>query len=177
MHEIAAFLATLMDIAGEPCSCEERSSRAVAVVNRYSAVLYERLGIIGSNRPTRDAKSAADQTLADLRRQILAVEARSGEPSRTAFTAARHRIEMARRILASRLVDGAESPIVSFGRTVTEQRPYASNPAREQDWQILAALRRSVAQHEHVARSRVAIADSLRLLAACAAECSAPFTC
>jgi hypothetical protein len=51
------------------------------------------------------------------------------------------------------------------------------NTAWEQDWQILAALRRSVAQHEHVARSRVAIADSLRLLAACAAECSAPFTC
>lgn len=108
MHEIAALLATLTHIAAEPCSSEdERSSRAVALVKTYSTALYDRLGIPLSNRPTGDAKSAADQTLAELRRQILAMEARSGEPSRIAFTAARHRIEMARRVLAARLVEGS----------------------------------------------------------------------
>lgn len=169
MHEIAALLATLTHIADEPCSSDDEcSSHAVALVKAYSAALYERLGISGSNRPTSGAKSIADQTLADLRRQILEVEARSREPSRVAFTAARHRIEMARRVLATRLVEGSELPRMSPDRTTGQCRQRALITSSPQDWQILAALHRSVAEREHVARSRAAIADSLRLLAACA---------
>lgn len=167
MHEIAALLATLTHIAAEPCSGnDERSSRAVALVKTYSTALYERLGIPLSNRPTGNAKSAADQTLAELRRQILAMEARSGEPSRIAFTAARHRVEMARRVLAARLVEGSAQPVVSLDRTMVQYQPHASSGAPPQDWQILDGLRRSIAGRDQVARSRAAIADSRRLLAA-----------
>lgn len=127
MHEIAGLLATLTLIAGEPCSCDERSSRAVALVTSYSATLYERLGIVALNRPTSSAKSAADQTLAALRSEILAVEARSAEPSRTAYTAARHRIEMARRVLAARLVEGGTQPVVPSDRTIAQLQPHADS--------------------------------------------------
>ena len=174
MPEFAALLATLTHIAGEACSCDEHSSRAVALVNAYSATLYERLGIPSSNRPTGSAKSLADETLADLRREILAVETHSGEPSRTAFTAARHRIEMARRALAGRLVEGGAS---SVDRAMVQHQQHGSSNARQQDWQMLAALHRSVAEREHVTRSRAAIADSRRVLAACTAERSVRFAC
>jgi hypothetical protein len=126
MHETTGLLATLTLIAGEACSCDERSSRAVALVTSYSATLYERLGIVASSRPTSSAKSAADQTLAALRSEILAVETRSGEPSRTAFTAARHRIEMARRVLAARLVEDC-APIASLDQTMAQLQPPADS--------------------------------------------------
>jgi hypothetical protein len=166
VHEIDALLATLTSVAGEPSTCDERCARAVALIQAYNAVLYARLGIAASNRPTSGAKSAADQTLAELRRQILAVETRSGETSRTTFTAARHRIEMARRVLAARLVEGGAPPGASSGRMMVQHQPRASSLRSQQDWQILASLRRSAIRREHVARSRAAIADSLRLLLA-----------
>src|SRR5215831_18561865 len=127
MHEITGLVATLTLIAGEPCSSDERSSRAVALVTSYSATLYERLGIVASNRPTSGAKSAADQTLAALRREILAVETRSAEPLRTAYTAARYRIEMARRVLAGRLVEDAAQPVVSSAPTIAQLEPHADS--------------------------------------------------
>lgn len=166
MQDIVALLAALTHIAGEPCSGDdERGARAVALVKAYSATLYERLGIASSNRPTSRAKSAADQTLAALRTQILAAEARSDEPSRAAFTAARHRIEMARRVLAARLVEDSAPPVVSPSRMTAHHQPRA--PLRD-DRQILEALHRLDAARDQVARSRTAIADSLRLLAGCA---------
>lgn len=127
MHEITGFVATLTLIAGEPCSGEERSSRAAALVKSYSAALYARLGILASNRPTTSAKSTADQTLAALRSQILAVETRSTEPSRTAYTAARHGIEMARRVLAGRLVEGGAQPAILSERTIAQLQPHADS--------------------------------------------------
>lgn len=168
-HEIAALLATLTHIAAEPGSCsDERSSRAVALVKTYSTALYERVGIPQSNRPTSSAKLIADQTLAELRRQILAVEARSGEPSRTAYTAARNRIEMARRVLAARLVTDAAPPLVASDGMPSRRQPHVRKAATQMDWQILEALRPSFAGREQVARSRAAIADSRRVLAASA---------
>lgn len=159
-------MATLTHIAGGPCCCDdERSSRAGALVKSYGATLYEHLGIPLSNRPTSSAKSAADQTLAELRRQILAMETQSGEPSRTALTAARHRIEMARRVLAARLVQGGAAPVVPLARRMVQYQPNASSNAPPQDRQILDGLRRSDAGRDQVARSRAAIADSRRLLA------------
>jgi hypothetical protein len=173
MHEFAALLATLKHIAGEPCSSEERSARAALLVKTYSATLYERLGIAPAARPSSRAKSAADQTLAALRRRILAAETRSSEPGRTAFTAARHWIEMARRVLAARLVETDAPAAGSPDRTQAETQTNAWHPALPPDRQILASLRRSATWRDHVVSSRAAIADSRRLLAACAGERSA----
>jgi hypothetical protein len=142
MHEIAGLLAKLKQIAGQRCSCDDRSARAVALVNAFGAALYERLGIETSNRPTSDAKATADQTLAELRRQILAIEARRGEPLRTAFTAARHRIDMERRVLAARIVVEGDSPCRPLGDGVAQPRPTGLNPPPSLDRQLLAAMRR-----------------------------------
>ncbi len=118
MHEIAGLLAKLEQIAGGQCCGDERSARAAALVNDFSAALYERLGIETSNRPSSSAKSTADQTFVELRRQILAVEAQRREPLRTPFTAARHRVEMERRVLAGRMVAELDSPPPSLGHVV-----------------------------------------------------------
>jgi hypothetical protein len=106
MHEHITLLIRLGQIAGEPCSCEERASHALALLNAYTTRLYARIGIGASNRLAVSAKSFADQTLADLRREILVAEVHAADPYRTVFTAVRHRIEMARRVLASRIVEG-----------------------------------------------------------------------
>jgi hypothetical protein len=105
MHEHVTLLIRLGQIAGERCSCEERASHALALVNAYTAKLYARAGIGVSNRLATSAKSFADQTLADLRREILAAEIRAVDSCKKVFTAVRHRIEMARRVLASRITE------------------------------------------------------------------------
>jgi hypothetical protein len=105
MNEHVTLLIRLGQIAGEPCSCEERASHALALLNAYTARLYARVGIGGSNRLAKSAKSFADQTLADLRRDILLTEVHAADPCRRIFTAVRHRIEMARRVLASRIAE------------------------------------------------------------------------
>ena len=110
MNEIAALLAKLQQIAGRRCCSGERSARAVALVNVFSAALYDRLGIDSSHRPTNAAKATADQTLVELRRQVLVLEMRHHEPLKTAFTAARHRVEMERRVLVARIVADADPP-------------------------------------------------------------------
>jgi hypothetical protein len=106
MQEHITLLIRLGQIAGEPCSCEERASHALALLNAYTTRLYARIGIGTSNRLAVGAKSFADQTLADLRREILLAEVHAADPYRRIFTAVRHRIEMARRVLASRIVEG-----------------------------------------------------------------------
>lgn len=108
MREIAALLAKLQQIAGRRCCCNERRARATALVNAFNGALYDRLGIDSSNRPTSGAKATADQTLVELRRQILALEMRRREPRQAAFTAARHRVEMERRVLVARIAAGAD---------------------------------------------------------------------
>jgi hypothetical protein len=105
MHDHVTLLMRLGQIAGEPCSCEERASHALALLNAYTTQLYARVGIGASNRLATTAKSFADQTLGDLRREILAAEIRAADSCRKVFTAVRHRIEMARRVLASRITD------------------------------------------------------------------------
>jgi hypothetical protein len=105
MHEHVTLLMRLGQIAGEPCSCEGRASHALALVNAYTTQLYARAGIGASNRLAMSAKAFADQTLADLRREILATEIRAADSCRRVFTAVRHRIEMARRVLASRITE------------------------------------------------------------------------
>lgn len=165
MHEIADFLAKLEHIADLHCSCDEGSARATALVSAFSAVLYDRLGIEAARRPTRSAKAAADQTLVELRRQILAVEAHRREPLRAAFTAARHRIDMERRVLAARLVAEGASSCLSLDDVVTRRRPSAVSVVPSLDRQLLAAMRWRLADRRQIARSRAAIDDSLRLLA------------
>lgn len=166
MHDIAGLLAELKQIARGRCRGDERSARAVALVNDFSAAVYERLGIETSNRPSSSAKSTADQTFVELRRQILAVEAHRREPLRTAFTAARHRVEMERRVLAGRMVAEGDSSPTPLG-DIVEQPPPGSLSL---DRQVLAALRRRLSEHEQIARSRAAIEDSLHLLGLFTAE-------
>ena len=105
MHEHVTLLIRLGQVAGEPCSCEERASHAIALLNAYTAKLYARAGIGVSNRLATSAKSFTDQTLADLRREILAAEIHAVDSCKKVFTAVRHRIEMARRVLASRITE------------------------------------------------------------------------
>jgi hypothetical protein len=176
VDEIAALLATLRRLAGEPCSADEIRSRTITLVNSYSAALHERLGITSSKRPTASAKSAADQTLSALRGQILAVEARSSDPLRTALAVARHRVEMTRRVLAMRLVEGGEPPLMPEVRATAQQQPRPRHTATQLDREILASLR-LYGGRDHMARSRAAIADSRRLLAACPAGHSARLGC
>ncbi len=164
MHEIAGLLAKLKQIAGGRCCCEERSARAAALVNAFSTALYERLGIETSNRPSSTAKSKADQTLVELRRQILAVEARRGEPLRTAFTAARHRVEMERRVLAGRIVAEVASPPLSLHDVDVQPRSNAPSTSASLDRQLLGTMHQRLAEREQITRSRAAIEDSLRLL-------------
>jgi hypothetical protein len=170
MYEIAHLLAKLQQIAGWRCSRDERSTGAVALIDAFSAALYDRLGIETSNRPTGSAKATADQTLVELRRQILALEMRRREPLQAAFTAARHRVEMERRVLVARIVAAADSPRLSPGDVVAEPQPGASKPSPSLDRQLLAGMRRRLADRAHITRSHTAIADSLRLLGLCALE-------
>ena len=124
MHEHVTLLIRLEQIAGEPCSCEERASHALALLNAYTARLYARVGIGTSNRLAMNAKMFADQTLADLRRKILSAEVHAGDPCRKIFTALRHRIEMARRVLASRIAEESRSALDRARQP--ERLPYAS---------------------------------------------------
>lgn len=170
MDEIAHLLAKLHQIAGQRCSRDERSTAAVALVNAFSAALYDRLGIQTSKRPTGSARATADQTLVELRRQILALEMRRREPLQAAFTAARHRVDMERRVLAARIVAEADSPPLSPSDGVAEPGPGALKPSPSLDRQLLAGMRRRLTDRAHITRSHAAIADSLRLLGLCALE-------
>jgi hypothetical protein len=165
MHEHAALLARLTQIAAQSSPCDERRERALALLNASSARLYARLGIGAANRLTASAKSSADQMLADLRRRILAAELRAPASSRSIFTALRHRIDMMRRVLASRSIKESKSGPISSGPA---QRLYpifaAPVPSLSQDWHIIAQLRRGLDDRERIARSRAAIEESLSLL-------------
>jgi hypothetical protein len=153
MHEHITLLIRLGQIAGEPCSCEERASHALALLNAYTTRLYARVGIGASNRLAVSAKSFADQTLADLRREILLAEVHAADSCRRVFTAVRHRIEMARRVLASRIVE--------------EDATLSSAPHTDhahQDAQVVDTAQRRLQDREPIARSSVAIEESLGLL-------------
>jgi hypothetical protein len=143
MHEHVTLLIRLGQIAGERCSCEERASHALALLNAYTAKLYARAGIGVSNRLATSAKSFADQTLADLRRQILAAEIRAADSCGKVFTAVRHRIEMARRVLASRITE----------ETVLCQRPdplRSSSLRVDHDAQSTDTMRRRIRERRQV---------------------------
>ena len=159
MHEHVTLLIRLGQIAGEPCSTEERASHALALLNAYTARLYSRVGIGSSNKIATGAKSLADQTLADLRREILAAEVHAADSCRRVFTAVRHRIEMARRVLASRITDESLS-----ARSVPgiphqpESLSYASTARRVHDHaQSIDTIRRrrEIRFHRSCCRARL----------------------
>jgi hypothetical protein len=143
MHEHVTLLIRLGQIAGEPCSCEERASHALALLNAYTARLYARVGIGASNRLAISAKLFADQTLADLRREILSAEVHAADSCRRVFTAVRHRIEMARRVLASRIAE--ENGSAPFTPGIPRQPECLSNvstgPGAHDDGQSIDTMR------------------------------------
>jgi hypothetical protein len=168
MHEHVTLLIRLGQIAGEPCSCEERASHALALLNAYTARLYARVGIGASNRVAMSTKSFADQTLADLRRQILLAEVHASDSCRKVFTALRHRIEMARRVLASRIVEddisAASAP--KMDQQQLDRLRISTMPRVHQDAQLIDTARRRLQDRELFARSTAAIEESLGLLEA-----------
>ena len=140
MHEHVTLLIRLGQIAGEPCSCEERASHALALLNAYTSRLYARVGIGASNRLATNAKAFADQALADLRREILVAEVHTGDSCRRIFTAVRHRIEMARRVLASRIVEEEirPAPVPNPGQHLNHLRT-TTTPHMRQDTEFEAS--------------------------------------
>jgi hypothetical protein len=158
MHEHVTLLMRLGQIAVEPCSCEERASHALALLNAYTTRLYARVGIGASNRLAMSAKSFADQTLADLRREILAAEIRTADSCGKVFTAVRHRIEMARRVLASRITE----------ENVLNQRPDRLRTAASlhvsYDAQTIDTMRRAVRERQQVSESKASIEGSIDLI-------------
>lgn len=160
MSEHAALLKRLEQIAAQPCPCEERIGRALALVKAYIGRLYVQLGIGSANRLTADVKTVADQVLAELRRRVLAAEVDAPPLSQSVFTAVRHRLDMRRRVLAARIAD---TPQPAAAKRVSVV-PAAISTDFHQDWQILTAMKQLLLEREHVARSRAAIEESLGLL-------------
>jgi hypothetical protein len=161
MHEYVTLLIRLGQIAGEPCSCEERASHALALLNAYTARLYARVGIGASNRPAMSAKSLADQTLADLRREILLTEVHAADSCRRIFTAVRHRIEMARRVLASRIAEERVPELSPLEMALQPERssyasaaPRAHDDVQSIDTDMMARQRR-ISPHRLCRRARL----------------------
>jgi hypothetical protein len=171
MHEHIPLLIRLGQIAGEHCSCEERASHALALLNAYTARLYARVGIGASNRLAMSTKSFVDQTLADLRREILLAEVHAAESCRRVFTALRHRIDMARRVLASRIVEDDATPASdpNTDRQLDRLR-ISTMPQVHQDAQLIDVPCRHPYDRELIAKSKLAIEESLGLLEADTAE-------
>jgi hypothetical protein len=110
MDENSALLARLQQIAHGPPSCEERIAQALAQLQDYILRLHALFDIGASNRLARSTKFFADRALADLRRKILTAEVHTNDMAAPVFTAVRYRIDMARRVLALRLVEEDTSP-------------------------------------------------------------------
>jgi hypothetical protein len=171
MHEHVTLLIRLGQIAGEPRSGEERASHALALLNAYTARLYARAGIGASNRLAMSAKSFADQTLDDLRREILTTEIRATDSCRKVFTAVRHRIEMARRVLASRIVE--DNAAVASAPDMSRRHDHlrvSTMSAVHQDAQRVAMVDRRFYERELIAKNKIAIDESLGLLGAAKPE-------
>ena len=165
MHEHVPLLIRLGQIAGEHCSCEERASHALALLDAYTARLYARVGIGASNRLAMSTKSFVDQVLADLRREILLAEVHAADSCARVFTAVRYRIEMARRVLASRIAEDDTTP-ASAPDTDQQHSRVSTVDQVHQSAQVIDTTRRSLQGRKLVARSRVAIEESLGLLEA-----------
>jgi hypothetical protein len=164
MHEDDPLIERLEHIAATPCAGEERVARALTLVKADIAKLRARLGIGRANRLPVSTKSSADQRLAELRRRILAAEVDAEEPARMVFTAARHRMEMARRVLASRIVEDDGAAAMPSGHGQQPRDCARAALLTHPDWQLIAAMRRRLGNHEQVARSKAAIEESLSLL-------------
>jgi hypothetical protein len=159
MHDHVTLLMRLGQIAGEPCSCEERASHALALLNAYTAQLYARVGIGASNKLAITAKSFADQTLADLRREILATEIHAADSCRKVFTAVRHRIEMARRVLASRITE----------ENVVDRQPNhlsgpGSLPHSHHDARSFDTMRRGLREREEITEWTAPVEQTIDLI-------------
>jgi hypothetical protein len=114
MNDSAAFVTGLQRAIGNPRSAEACSVRAVALFDIYRTELYRQLNIDAAKRPTATAKMTADCILNDLQQRLLKAESESAEPLRTTLAAVRHRVDMARRVLAMHMAedDMATAPLI-----------------------------------------------------------------
>jgi hypothetical protein len=166
----SAFLRRLLQIAEGPCSANERGAQASDLLRAHLARFYSRLDIGRSNRLTPRVKSAADHVLDDLRLKVLTAEARADDVSADVFRTVRHHIDMSRRSLALRAVaeDQAERlyDAQPAGKLSEANLRLSTNQARQRDWELINAMRKRLADRTQIERSRLAIAESLRLLGA-----------
>jgi hypothetical protein len=107
------------------------------------------------------AKSFADQTLADLRREILVTEVHAADSCRRIFTAVRHRIEMARRVLASRIAEegvpelpAPETALQPEPSSYASAAPRAHDNAQSIDTDTMAS-QREISPHRPCRRARL----------------------
>jgi hypothetical protein len=114
MNDNAAFVIGLLQANGHSHSVEACSVRAVALFDIYRIELYRALNIDAARRPTTTAKMTADCILNDLRQRLIRAESESAEPLRTTLAAVRHRVDMARRVLAAHMAedDVATAPLI-----------------------------------------------------------------
>jgi hypothetical protein len=100
-----AFLTRLSRIVAESAPDTARAAGAIALVDAYRHSLFGRLGIAASSRPTTRAKDEAKDALDDLRLKVLRAELEAPVGTDRIYSAARQRIEMARRALALCIAD------------------------------------------------------------------------
>lgn len=84
--------------------CHDCTSRALDAFRCYKRDLYSHFDVRSSNRLTRAVKACVDDTLADLRHDVLRAEvaAPGQSPVRAVWSELRREIDMTRRALALR---------------------------------------------------------------------------
>lgn len=146
MEEIPALLARVRQIATQSRPRDECVRQALDLLHAYTARLYAGLNIGASNPLDAQIKARADRALAELRGKVLTAEVGAAEPAAAVFTALRHRLDMARRILALRTVADDETV-----------------PPARQDWELIWALRVRFNDRRQIARSKAALENSVNL--------------
>jgi hypothetical protein len=160
MNKSGSLVVSLRRIA-EDTSQPDRIAQAFALFDAYKAALYRQHDIGPCNRPARLAKAEADRALADLRSDVLRAEIAAAAPAVIILTAVRHRIEMARRALAIRIVAEAGATLLQeFGGSATDPGAYAA----ADDWTWISGLRRDLRDRHWLFESMTAIRRSRDLL-------------
>jgi hypothetical protein len=163
MSAKAAFLIRLSRIVGETAPGAARAAAAIALVDAYRRKLYGRLGIVASCRPTAHAKEQAKDELDDLWHEALKAELGAPAGATGIYTAARRRIEMARRALELRITDDQ-----GCDRSASPDR-HAEGHADPRDARLIAAMRHRLRDRRSIVTSWEAIRQSRDLLARLAA--------
>ena len=162
MSESIAFLTRLSDIVEQSGSEAVQVAGVIALVDIYRHSLYGKLGIGPSCRPTRQVKQHAKDVLDALRREVLRAEVCAPAGTASIYTAARERIEMARRTLELHIADDRDlAPPVAAAPDV---RPRHDAVVRD-GFRALTAMRQRLRGRGAIKAGWEAIRQSRKLLA------------